>query len=57
VKSSVDFQDTAALVEVRPHEAADFTPAQAGGQLSVEEVIPDFIGFDCCQENIQLLLS
>ena len=33
VKSSVDFQDTAALVEVRPHETADFTPAQADGQI------------------------
>ena len=28
------------LIEVVPHEAADLSPPKAGGQLSVEEVVP-----------------
>ena len=28
-------------VEVRPHQPADLAPAHPGGQLSVEEVVPD----------------
>ena len=57
MKGAVDFQSTATLIEVGPHESADLTSAQTGGQLSVEEVIPEFIGFDRCQENIQLFLG
>ena len=68
VKSSVDFQDTAALVEVRPHEAADFTQAKAGGEFGVKEVVPDgyiplddgivdmdaVVGFTASEDGLQL---
>ena len=57
VKSAADFQGAAMLIKVGPHESADLTSAQTGGQLSVKEVIPEFIGFDRCQENIQLFLG
>ena len=57
MKSTADLQGAATLIEVGPHESADLTSAQTGGQLSVEEVIPEFIGFDRCQENIQLFLG
>ena len=54
MKGAVYFQDTAAGIEVRPHETADLTPAQAGGQLSLEEIIPDRILPDHIHESIQL---
>ena len=31
------------LIEVCPLEAADLSPAQAGGEFRVEEVVPDII--------------
>ncbi len=56
MKSAVDFQSTATLIEVRPHEAADLTPAQAGGQFSIEEVVPDCVFPDHIHKDIQLFL-
>ena len=56
VKSSVDFQDAAALIEVRPHETADFTPAQTGGQFGVEEVVPYCVFLNHIHKSIQLFL-
>ena len=44
------------LIEVLPLEAADLSPAQAGGQLRVEEVVPDIILLNDCHEYIQLFI-
>ena len=50
-----DLQCPGARIEVLPHETADLTPAQAGGQFRVEEVPPDFVLVHCRQEGIHLL--
>ena len=49
-----DGKGAVGLVEVLPHEAADLSPAQAGSQLRVEEVVPDFVLLDGCHEPLQL---
>ena len=56
MKGTIYFQGAAVAIEVRPHEAADLTPAQAGGQLGIEEIIPDRILPDHINESIQLFL-
>ncbi len=43
-------------VEVGPHQPADFTPAHPGGQLGVDEVVPDRILFDLLHKPLQLLV-
>ena len=50
-----DLQRSGARVEVLPHETADLTPAQAGGQFRVEEVPPGFVLVHCRQEGVHLL--
>lgn len=49
-------QRTLLPVEVGPHQAADLTPAHPGGQLGVEEVVPDRVLFDLLHEPLQLLV-
>lgn len=49
-----DLQPSRPCIEVRPPQTADLTPAQAGGQLRVEEVVPDFILPHHLQEFFQL---
>ena len=44
------------FIEVLPHEAADLSPAQAGGQLGVEELVPDLILPDGRHEPLQLVV-
>ena len=44
------------LVEVAPFEAADLAPAKAGGDLRVEEIVPQGLGPDRLHEFFQLLL-
>ena len=39
-----------------PLEAADLSPAQAGGEFRVEEVVPDIILLNDCHEYIQLFI-
>ena len=50
------FQRAFLLVEVLPHEAADFTPPQSGHKLGVEELIPDLVLSNRLHEGVQLLL-
>lgn len=54
VDGSVDTQRSLPGIEVRPHESADLTKPQAGGQLCVEEVLPDGGLLYCRQKGIQL---
>ncbi|MPM84262.1 hypothetical protein SDC9_131333 [bioreactor metagenome] len=54
VEGAAHLQRTGFPVEVPPHKAADFAPPQAGGQLGVEKVVPDFVLFDNGKECIQL---
>ena len=56
VDGAADFQSAVSLIEVLPLESANLTPAQASGQLSVEEVIPDFVLRDDFHEHSQLSL-
>lgn len=49
-------QCSGCFIEVRPHETAELTPPQAGGQLRVEEVVPDGVVFDCLHEPFQLVI-
>ena len=49
-----DLQRPGALVEVLPHEPADLTSPQSGGQLRVEEVPPDLAGVHRFQEGVHL---
>lgn len=56
VEGAADFENTAAFVKVRPHEAADLASAQAGGELGVEEVMPDRVCLDGFHESVQLFL-
>ena len=51
-----DLQGSICLVEVLPLEAADLTPAQAGGQFGVEEVPPYLILLNGLQKGVQLRL-
>ena len=44
------------LIEVLPLEAAEPAPAQAGGQLRVEEVMPDVALLDGLHKGIQLFI-
>ena len=43
-------------VEVGPHQTADLTSSHTGGQLSVEEVVPDRVLFDLLHEPLQLFI-
>ena len=45
MERAADTQRPLPLIEVRPHEAADLTQAQTGGQFRVEEVVPDRVLF------------
>ena len=56
VNCAADFQRTSDFIEVLPLESADLTPPQTGGQLGVEEVMPNFILRDDFHERIQLLV-
>lgn len=51
VKGAADFEGVAALIEVRPHESADFAPAQASGEFGVEEVVPEWIFLNDCHTD------
>ena len=44
-------------VEVLPPEPAQLPPPQAGGQLRVEEVVPDRVELNCAQEFLQLVVG
>lgn len=55
VNGAADQQSAVALVEVAPFQAADLTPAQAGGDLRVEEIVPQRLVFDRLHESFQLL--
>ena len=49
-------QCSGCFIEVRPHESAELTPPQTGGQLCVEEVMPDGVVLDCLHELFQLAI-
>ncbi len=49
-----DGEGPVGLVEIGPHEATDLTLPQAGGQLGVEEVVPDTVRPDHIHELLQL---
>ena len=56
MEGTAHFQRSFLLIEVLPHEAANFTPPQAGHELSVEELVPDFVLLDGIHEGVQFLL-
>ena len=45
VECAADAECSFSLVKVRPHKPADFSQPKSGGQLCVEEVVPDGILF------------
>ena len=68
MESAADAERPCVVVEVRPHEAADFTQAKAGGEFGVKEVVPDgyiplddgivdmdaVVGFTASEDGLQL---
>ena len=54
MEGAADVERPCVVVEVRPHEAADLAQSEAGGQFSVEEIVPDGVGFDGFHKSIQL---
>ena len=54
---AANLEGAAALIKVVPHESADLTPAQASGELRVEEVVPERVCFDGFHEIIHLLIG
>ena len=54
VDGTTHLESTICFVKVLPLESADLTPPQAGGQLCVEEVVPEVILSDRRHECIQL---
>ena len=56
VEGAAHLQRAFFIVEIFPHQATDFTPPQAGHELSVEELVPDVILADGLHEGVQLLL-
>ena len=51
------FQSPGLAVKVLPFQAAQFSPPQAGGQLRIEEVVPERILTDCRHQRIQLVVA
>ena len=49
------FQRSVRLVEVAPLEPADLAASQAGGDLRVEEIVPQRLGTDRFHESVELL--
>ena len=54
VQRAAHFQRPGILVEVAPLQTANFTAAQAGHQLRVEEVPPDLVLLYHFEESVQL---
>ena len=54
VQSSTDLERPRPAVEILPLEPTNFTPAQAGGEFGVEEVVPERVGLDNFHEAVQL---
>ena len=54
VDGAADQQSAVALVEVAPFQAADLAPAQAGGDLRVEEIVPQRLVLDRLHKFFQL---
>lgn len=48
-------QRSACLIKVAPLEPADLAAAQAGGDLRVEEIVPQRLGADRFHESVELL--
>ena len=51
-----DREGSVGLIKIAPQEAADFPLPQAGGQLGVEEVMPDGVESNCAQELLHLVM-
>ena len=56
VESTADLESAALLVKVDPHEGADLAPAQTGGQLGVEEIVPERVCLNGFHERVKLFL-
>ena len=56
VKGQYSHKSALLPIKVVPHEATDLTQPQAGGQLRVEEISPDFIAIHRRQESVHLFL-
>ncbi len=56
VERAGDLQGSLCLIKILPHKATDLTAAQAGGQLDIEEVMPDGILSALRHESLQLLV-
>ena len=54
VKSAAHMERTLFCIEILPPQCADLASAQADGHCGVEEIMPEFIFFDCSHEGIQL---
>lgn len=44
------------VIEVLPLQTAYLTAAQAGSYFRIEEIVPDWISFDCFYKRIKLLI-
>ena len=56
VEGAADAERPRFVVKIRPHETADFTQSETGGQFSVEKIMPDGVSFDGVHEGVQLFL-
>ena len=54
VNGTTYFQRSAFLVEVAPLEPTNLAAAQAGGDLRVEEIVPQRLGADRLHESVEL---
>lgn len=50
------FQSPGLAIEGLPFQAAKFSPPQAGGQLRIEEVVPERVLTDCRHQSVQLIV-
>ena len=56
VHRAEDLQRPRLFIKVLPHQSADLTPAQAGGQFGVEEIPPELFA-EYVNERLDLYLS
>ena len=57
VQGAADLQRSCFAIEVFPLETANLAPAQAGGELGIEEVVPEWVGLDSLHKTVQFLVG
>ncbi len=53
---AADVQCSGLAVKISPFQTAQLSPPQAGGQLHIEEVVPERVPTDCRHQRVQLVV-